>query len=74
MSGLLIPSPPHAVKEVKMSRRAKTLIAAIVIVFFWLPFYALFIMGLARPGMWRCCSTPWLEPCGSFRSVFRCPG
>jgi hypothetical protein len=31
-----------------MSRRTKTLIAAIVIVFFWLPFYALFIMGLAR--------------------------
>jgi len=31
-----------------MTRRTKTLIAAIVIVFFWLPFYALFIMGLAR--------------------------
>jgi Protein of unknown function (DUF2842) len=31
-----------------MSRRAKTLIAAIVIVFLWLPGYALFIMGLAR--------------------------
>lgn len=31
-----------------MSRRNKTLIAAIVIVFLWLPGYALFIMGLAR--------------------------
>jgi hypothetical protein len=31
-----------------MSRRAKTLIAAILIVFFWLPAYALFIAGLAR--------------------------
>ena len=31
-----------------MSRRFKTLIAAIVIVFFWLPFYALLIAGLAR--------------------------
>jgi hypothetical protein len=31
-----------------MSRRTKTLIAAIVIVFLWLPIYALFIMGLAR--------------------------
>jgi len=31
-----------------MSRRAKTLIAAIVIVFFWLPGYALFVTGLAR--------------------------
>jgi len=31
-----------------MSRRTKTLIAAVVIVFFGLPFYALFIMGLAR--------------------------
>lgn len=31
-----------------MSRRTKTLIAAIVIVFFWLPAYALFMTGLAR--------------------------
>lgn len=31
-----------------MSRRGKTLIVTIVIIFFWLPFYALFIMGLAR--------------------------
>jgi hypothetical protein len=31
-----------------MSRRAKTLIAAVLIVFFWLPFYALLITGLAR--------------------------
>ena len=30
-----------------MSRRTKTLIAAILIVFVWLPFYALLIMGLA---------------------------
>ena len=31
-----------------MSRRTKTLISAIVIVFFWLPAYAVFIVGLAR--------------------------
>ena len=59
-----------------MSRRTKTLIAAILIVFFWLPFYALFIMGLARhvtagralvcraavlrPGSW----SPWIVPIG----------
>jgi hypothetical protein len=39
-----------------MSRRTKTLIAAIVIVFFWLPFYALFIAGL----QWRVLpGAPW---------------
>jgi len=32
-----------------MSRRTKTLIAAILIVFLWLPAYAVFIMGL----QWR---------------------
>ena len=47
-AGVLIASRPEAVKTVKMSRRTKTLIATILIVFFWLPFYALFIMGLAR--------------------------
>ena len=31
-----------------MSRRTKTLISAIVIVFFWLPVYAVLIVGLAR--------------------------
>jgi hypothetical protein len=31
-----------------MSRRTKTLIATILIVFVWLPLYALFITGLAR--------------------------
>ena len=31
-----------------MSRRTKTLISAIVIVFLWLPIYAIFIVGLAR--------------------------
>jgi hypothetical protein len=31
-----------------MTRRTKTLIAAIVIVFFWLPGYSLFVAGLAR--------------------------
>ena len=31
-----------------MTRRTKTLIATIVILFFWLPAYALFVMGLAR--------------------------
>lgn len=37
-----------------MSRRTKTLVAAIVIVFLWLPLYALFIMGLAHhlPNRW----------------------
>jgi hypothetical protein len=39
-----------------MSRRTKTLIAAIVIVFFWLPFYALLIAGLARHVL---PSAPW---------------
>ena len=63
-----------------MSRRTKTLIATILIVFFWLPFYALFIMGLARhvlPGApWyvACCSMPWREACGSCRSACPCPG
>ena len=42
-----------------MSRRLKTLIAAIVIVFFWLPFYALagtlwiVPIGLSLPWMYR---------------------
>lgn len=31
-----------------MTRRTKTLLVAIVIVFLWLPFYALFVSGLAR--------------------------
>jgi hypothetical protein len=30
-----------------MSRRIKTLIATILIIFVWLPVYALFVMGLA---------------------------
>ena len=58
-----------------MSRRAKTLIAAILIVFFWLPFYALFIMGLARhvlPGapwyvallFYALAGTLWIVPIG----------
>ena len=39
-----------------MSRRTKTLIAAIVIVFFWLPVYAIFIAGL----QWRILpGAPW---------------
>ena len=39
-----------------MSRRTKTLIAAIVIVFFWLPVYALFVAGL----QWRILpGAPW---------------
>ncbi|HEX4026835.1 MAG TPA: DUF2842 domain-containing protein [Rhizomicrobium sp.] len=58
-----------------MSRRTKTLIAAILIVFFWLPFYALFIMGLARhllPGapwyvallFYALSGTFWIVPIG----------
>jgi len=58
-----------------MSRRTKTLISAIVIVFFWLPFYALFIMGLARhvlPGapwyvallFYALAGTLWIVPIG----------
>jgi hypothetical protein len=40
----------------KMSRRTKTLIAAIVIVFVWLPAYAVFIAGL----QWRILpGAPW---------------
>ena len=49
-----------------MSRRTKTLIAAIVIVFFWLPFYALLIMGLA----WHVLPRRALV-CGA---AFLCPG
>ena len=75
IAALLIASPPEAVKTVKMSRRTKTLIAAIVIVFFWLPFYALFIMGLARhvlPGapwyvallFYALAGTLWIVPIG----------
>jgi hypothetical protein len=58
-----------------MSRRTKTLIAAILILFFWLPFYALFIMGLARhvlPGapwyvallFYALAGTLWIVPIG----------
>ena len=58
-----------------MSRRTKTLIAAILIVFVWLPFYALFIMGLARhllPGapwylallFYALAGTLWIVPIG----------
>jgi hypothetical protein len=41
-------------QRAEMSRRTKTLVAAIVIVFLWLPLYALFIMGLAHhlPNHW----------------------
>jgi hypothetical protein len=40
----------------KMSRRTKTLIAAILIVFVWLPAYAVFIAGL----QWRVLpGAPW---------------
>lgn len=58
-----------------MSRRTKTLIAAILIVFFWLPFYALLIMGVARhllPGaawytallFYALSGTLWIVPIG----------
>ncbi len=58
-----------------MSRRTKTLISAIVIVFFWLPAYAVFIVGLARhvlPGapwyvsllFYALTGTLWIVPIG----------
>ena len=68
-----------------MSRRTKTLIATIAIVFFWLPFYALFIMVLARhvlPGahwavallFYALAGTLWIVPIGlSFPWMYREP-
>ena len=58
-----------------MSRRTKTLISAIVIVFFWLPVYAVLIVGLARhvlPGApwyvsllyYALAGTLWIVPIG----------
>lgn len=58
-----------------MSRRLKTLIATIVIVFFWLPIYALVVMGLAThilPGapwytsllFYAVAGTAWIIPIG----------
>ena len=58
-----------------MSRRFKPLIADLVIVFFWLPFYALLIMGLAwhvLPGapwyvallFYALAGTLWIVPIG----------
>lgn len=58
-----------------MSRRQKTLIAAIVIVFFWLPVYALLVMELAvliLPGaawytsllFYAVAGTAWIIPIG----------
>ena len=58
-----------------MSRRLKTLIATIVIVFLWLPFYALLVMGLAvhiLPGapwyvsllFYAVSGTLWIVPIG----------
>src|SRR5262249_22002445 len=58
-----------------MSRRLKTLIATILIVFVWLPVYALFIMGLAvhiLPGaawyisllFYALAGTFWIVPIG----------
>ncbi len=58
-----------------MPRRTRTLIAAIVIVFFWLPVYALVIAGLARhvlPGaawyaslaFYALAGTLWIVPIG----------
>jgi len=67
--------PRRSRQRSKMSRRTKTLIAAILIVFIWLPFYALFIMGLARhvlPGapwyvallFYALSGTLWIVPIG----------
>ncbi|MES2472447.1 MAG: DUF2842 domain-containing protein [Pseudomonadota bacterium] len=58
-----------------MSRRTKTLISAIVIVFLWLPVYAILIVGLARhvlPGApwyvsllyYALAGTLWIVPIG----------
>jgi hypothetical protein len=56
MAGSLASGVP-AVYGWAMTRRTKTLIATIVIVFLWLPAYAIFIDGL----QWRVltASTPW---------------
>ena len=68
-----------------MSRRIKTLIAAIVIVFVWLPIYAFFIAGLQwriLPGapwyvsllFYAVAGTAWIIPIGlSLPWMFREP-
>ena len=69
-----------------MSRRNKTLIAAIVIVFFWLPFYALLVMALAVRVLphapwyvallfYALAGTLWIVPIGlSLPWMYREPG
>jgi hypothetical protein len=68
-----------------MSRRTKTLIAALLIVFVWLPAYALFIAGLQwriLPGapwyvallFYAVAGTAWIIPIGlSLRWMYREP-
>jgi hypothetical protein len=68
-----------------MSRRTKTLIAAILIVFVWLPAYALFIAGLQwriLPGaswyvallFYAVAGTAWIIPIGlALRWMYREP-
>jgi hypothetical protein len=68
-----------------MTRRIKTLIATIVIIFFWLPVYALLVMGLAvhiLPGapwyigllFYALAGTLWIVPIGfSLPWVYREP-
>ena len=68
-----------------MSRRTKTLISAILIVFFWLPAYAVFIAGLQwriLPGapwyvalvFYALAGTLWIVPIGlSFKWMYREP-
>ena len=68
-----------------MTRRIKTLIATIVIIFLWLPVYALLVMGLAvhtLPGapwylsllFYALAGTLWIVPIGlSLPWVYREP-
>jgi hypothetical protein len=68
-----------------MSRRTKTLIAALLIVFVWLPAYALFIAGLQwriLPGapwyvallFYAVAGTAWIIPIGlALRWMYREP-
>lgn len=68
-----------------MSRRVKTLIATLVILFFWLPAYAILIAGLqwrVLPGapwyvallFYALAGTLWAVPIGmSFKWIYREP-
>jgi hypothetical protein len=69
-----------------MTRRTKTLIATIVIIFFWLPAYALLVMGTAAHTLpdapwyvsllfYALAGTLWIVPIGlSLKWMYREPG